>query len=191
MKSWIEDEIRNSIAGKIELLEDQQLLMQLQSIGDKLLKCIEAGGQILLAGNGGSAADAQHIAAEFVSKLAIDRAPLSARSLCTDPSIITALGNDYGFGEVFRRQLEGIQNKNDIFIGITTSGNSQNINNAFNYCIENELKCICLTSRRADYTKFEGLDVIAVPGLNTARIQELHILVGHILCKYVEDTLFN
>lgn len=186
----ITTEIRSSISVKQRMLEDVVLLQKIHDVGEKCKKSLEKGGQLIFAGNGGSAADAQHLAAEFVSKLAFDRKALSARALTTDPSIVTALSNDYGFDQLFRRQLEAFAGEHDIFIAITTSGKSENLNLAISYCIENNISCVCLTSTKASIHEKKNLQVLEVPSSNTARIQEAHILIGHIICKHVEDGMF-
>ena len=148
------------------------------------------GGRLYIAGNGGSAADAQHLAAEFVSKLARDRAPLPAEALTTDSSILTAIGNDYGFDEVFSRQIAGKARKGDVFLGITTSGQSPNILKALVVCKTLGVPTIVFCGR--DGGKAKGLAdhcVIAV-GEATSTIQEMHIVLAHTLCESVEAAMF-
>jgi D-sedoheptulose 7-phosphate isomerase len=158
---------------------------------DATVACYQRGNRIYIAGNGGSAADAQHLAAEFVSKLARDRAPLPAEALTTDSSILTAIGNDYGFEHVFSRQLKGKAVAGDMFLGISTSGQSGNILKALTQCRELGVPSILFAGRDggpamalADYS-------IVVPGRATSTIQELHIVLAHTLCECVEVAIFG
>ena len=180
----------------IEELKDHQQLVQ--KVIDQLSGDIEAGCQIitsvikigrkvLLAGNGGSAADAQHIAAELSGRFVKDRKALPGIALTTDTSALTAIANDYGYNHVFSRQVEALAQPGDLFIGISTSGNSQGILNAFE--VAKKLDCRTLGLSGRDGGKMNGLcDLnIIVPSNITARIQEMHILIGHILCKAVDD----
>ena len=154
---------------------------------DMVVKHYQAGGRIYIAGNGGSAADAQHLAAEFVSKLARDRDPLPAEALTVDSSILTAIGNDYGYEHVFERQVLANMRPHDILLGITTSGNSLNIIKAFEACRELGCKTILLTGRGGGKTPKELCDVlIDAPGENTAAIQEMHLSIYHVLCYMIE-----
>ena len=187
----IDQEIINSIDVKTKILNDPISLSHINSLCKRAHKTLIKGGQILLAGNGGSASDAQHIATEFVSKFEINRRALSARSLSTDTSTITAISNDYGYENLFSRQLEGIAKKNDFFIGITTSGNSKNILKALKFCNSNGIYSACLTSSLCTKKFGKKNIIIKVPSKITARIQECHILIGHIMCKYIEKIIFN
>jgi len=145
------------------------------------------GGRLYIAGNGGSAADAQHLAAEFVSKLAVDRSPIPAEALTVDTSILTAIGNDYGYENIFSRQVEGKMSSKDIFLGITTSGNSANIINALVECKKKKIYTIVFTGY--DGGKVAALSdcCVIAPGLRTSVIQEIHILLAHTLCECVEN----
>lgn len=156
-----------------------------------ILASVTSGGKVLACGNGGSAADAQHLAAEFVSKLARDRAPLPAEALTTDSSILTAIGNDYGFDKVFSRQLAGKAQQKDIFLGITTSGESANILHALEHCRSAGLPSIVLTGRGGGRARALADHCIAVPGSATSTIQELHIVLAHTLCESVEAAIFG
>lgn len=148
---------------------------------------IKAGNKVLLFGNGGSAADAQHIAAEFSGRYKTERRALPAIALTTDTSALTAIGNDYGFDRVFDRQIEAIANKDDLLIGISTSGNSENVLRGFQIGEKIGCKSIGLTGK--DGGKFSGkCDLnIVIPSNDTARIQEMHILIGHIICQVIDD----
>lgn len=180
----------------IEELKDHQQLIQ--KVIDSLITNIEAacemiteviknGNKVLLAGNGGSAADAQHIAAELSGRFVKERKALPGIALTTDTSALTAIANDYGYNHVFSRQVEALAQPGDLFIGISTSGNSQGILNAFESATNIGCKTLGLSGR--DGGKMNGIcDLnIVVPANITARIQEIHILIGHILCKAVDD----
>lgn len=149
------------------------------------------GGRIYIAGNGGSAADAQHLAAEFVSKLARDRAPLPAEALTTDSSILTAIGNDYSFDLVFSRQLAGKATPKDIFLGITTSGQSPNILKALEQCRAINVPTIVFCGRDGGKAKTLADFCVVAPGTATSTIQELHIVLAHTLCECVEVAIFG
>jgi len=167
---------------------------QLVEFGRAVKSVVEAykiGGRIYIAGNGGSAADAQHLAAEFVSKLARDRAPLPAEALTVDSSILTAIGNDYGYDEVFARQIAGKVRKGDIFLGITTSGNSKNIVRALEQCRDQGVTGIVFTGHNGGKVREIADHCIIASGMETATIQELHIVMAHSLCECVENTLFS
>jgi D-sedoheptulose 7-phosphate isomerase len=157
---------------------------------DLVTTTIQAGNKVFLAGNGGSAADAQHIAAELTGRFVKERKPLPGIALTTDTSALTAVANDYGFGHIFSRQLEALARPGDLFIGISTSGNSENIVNAFISAQNIGCKSLGLSGR--DGGKMNELcDLnIVIPSNITARIQEMHILIGHILCTAV-DNLFS
>ena len=164
------------------------------SIKDASKICIDSlnnGGKVLICGNGGSAADAQHIAAEFVGRYKIERKGLSAIALTTDSSALTAIGNDYGYDKVFERQVEALAHPNDVVIGISTGGTSINVINAFN--IANEIGCKTIGfSGRSGGQMNKCCDInIVVPAEDTARIQEMHILFGHILCQLIDLDYLN
>ena len=186
----IEAQIRDSIATKQALLADTALLEQISGLVQACLKALKAGGKIIFAGNGGSFADAQHLSAEFTSRFLFDRAPLASVVLGTNNSAISAIGNDYGYAHVFSRELEGIARPGDVFIAISTSGNSANIvaavskaltlgvaTWAWTGCTGGKLKALC--------------PCLCVPSSETARIQESHILIGHIVCGLVEANYFG
>ncbi|MGI4749989.1 MAG: D-sedoheptulose-7-phosphate isomerase [Janthinobacterium lividum] len=149
-------------------------------------KCIINGNKVLLFGNGGSAADAQHIAAEFIGRFLRERRSLPAIALTTDTSAITAIGNDYGYEHIFRRQVEGLAVSGDVLIGISTSGNSQNVVNALELGKNLGCKTIGLSGRNGgEMNNICDLNIV-IPSTVTARIQEVHILIGHILCEAVD-----
>jgi len=152
-----------------------------------ILKALNEGKKILFCGNGGSAADSQHIAAEFIGRFKKERKSLPAIALTTDTSILTAIGNDYGFDQIFSRQIEGIANEGDILIGISTSGNSKNVIEAFNMAKSKNIVTVSFTGN--DGGALGGLADfhINVPSNNTARVQESHICIAHIICELVEN----
>jgi D-sedoheptulose 7-phosphate isomerase len=157
---------------------------------DLLAACLASGHKILIFGNGGSAADAQHIAAEFVNRFQIERMPLAALALTTDTSVITSIGNDYSFDEIFSRQIKALGRKDDIAVGISTSGNSKNVIKAINTAKEIGIFTIGLTGAGGKLAECADL-VFSVESDKTARIQETHITLGHILCDLVERILFE
>ena len=188
--SYVKDSIRESITVKENILNSPNALRQIHDLAKEMENCILNGKKIILAGNGGSAADSQHIAAEFISKFEFNRAPLAALALTTDTSALTAIGNDYGYENLFARQLAALGNEGDIFIGITTSGMSPNIMKCASLCAEKKVYSVLLTSIKA--SSVSGWDeVVKVPSSNTARIQESHILIGHLLCGLVERAIFK
>lgn len=154
-----------------------------------IVSCIKSGGKILFFGNGGSAADAQHIAAEFVNRFKIERPPLAAIALTTDSSVITSIGNDYHFDEIFSKQIAALGNKGDIAFGISTSGNSKNVVNGMETAKENGLITLGLSGKGGRLAEVSDFTFI-VDSETTARIQETHITIGHILCELVDTILF-
>lgn len=194
MLSPIECLIKNinaSIEAKQKFLSDQEQLKIFESAINAVVEKYKTGGRIYIAGNGGSAADAQHLAAEFVSKLSRDRAPLPAEALTVDTSILTAIGNDYGYEQVFSRQLAGKATSRDIFLGITTSGQSPNILKALEQCRAMEVPSIVFCGKNGGTAKSMADFCIIAPGIATSTIQELHILLAHTLCECVEAAIFN
>lgn len=180
-----------SIAAKQQLLADgaQQEAFS-RAVGVVVARYRE-GGRLYIAGNGGSAADAQHLAAEFVSKLARDRAPLPAEALTTDSSILTAIGNDYGYEQVFARQLAGKATAKDAFLGITTSGQSPNILAALAQCRSAGIPSLVFCGRDGGPARALADHCIVAPGAATSTIQELHIVLAHTLCECVEAAIFG
>jgi len=154
-----------------------------------IARCVRGGGKLLLFGNGGSAADAQHLAAEFVGRFRIERQALPAIALTTDSSILTAVGNDYGFDQIFARQVQALGRPGDVAIGISTSGNSPNVTSAITQAAKQELKTIGLAGKDGG-SLAKCVDIsITVASTNVAMIQECHITIGHILCELVENEL--
>jgi D-sedoheptulose 7-phosphate isomerase len=153
-----------------------------------IARCLRGGGKLLLFGNGGSAADAQHLAAEFVGRFRIERQALPAIALTTDSSILTAVGNDYGFDQIFARQVQALGRPGDVAIGISTSGNSPNVTSAITQAAKQELKTIGLAGKDGG-SLAKCVDIsITVASANVARVQECHITIGHILCELVESS---
>jgi D-sedoheptulose 7-phosphate isomerase len=190
VRSYVRDGIKESIKAKELMLDDNAILDSLEEISNQCVLCFQRGNKVLLAGNGGSAADAQHIAAEFVSRFDFDRPGLSAIALTVDTSILTAIGNDYGFEKIFSRQLESYAKNGDIFIAISTSGSSKNIINALKACQDLGVITIGLCGNKGGMLEYCDYG-IAIPSQSTPRIQECHILVGHLLCGSVEKSLFQ
>jgi len=194
MKSTLDILTKNfyaSIEAKKNFLEKTQQIEYFAEAVSCLISCYRNGGRIYIAGNGGSAADAQHLAAEFVSKFAKDREPLPAEALTVDSSILTAIGNDYGYDEIFARQILGKMKPNDIFLGITTSGNSKNIIRALEQCKLMKLQSILLTGFDGGAAKNLADYCILASGNSTATIQELHIVLLHTLCEIIEIEIFG
>ncbi len=191
MLNYITKNINDSIETKQKILTDNNLMSDILKATKMLIDAYKNNKKSLIAGNGGSAADAQHIAAEFVSRFYFDRDALASIALTTDTSILTAIGNDYGFDRVFSRQIEANGVEGDIFIAISTSGNSQNIIEAINTAKSKDIKVIGFTGQ--DGGKMANLcDIcIKVPSSSTPRIQESHILIGHIMCAIVEEEIFG
>lgn len=183
-------DIEESIEVKKKILSDRELIARLCQVANLMVDTMNRGNRIILAGNGGSAADAQHLAAEFVSRFEFDRPGLPALSLSTDTSMLTAIGNDYGYEQLFRRQLEAQSRKGDLFVGITTSGKSKNVLAAFSACRSLGVTSVALCGLGGDLES-RADHVIRVPSVSTPRIQEAHILLGHVLCSHVEAALFG
>ena len=182
--------VEASIQTKQALLADEALLQAIVHTGDRMIEAFKRGNRVIFAGNGGSAADAQHLAAEFVSRFEFDRPGLPSLSLSTDTSMITAIGNDYGYEKLFRRQLEAQSRPGDIFVGITTSGRSKNILAAFEACRGLQVTAVALCGTGGELEDKTDI-VLRAPSAHTPRIQECHILIGHMLCQQVELAMFG
>jgi D-sedoheptulose 7-phosphate isomerase len=191
MKNYISAQIAESQLLMSDMLVDKTLLAILEAAALDCVSCLQNGGKILLAGNGGSAADAQHIAGELVSRFAFDRPGLSAIALTTDTSILTSIGNDYGYVELFARQIQAHGNEGDIFIGYSTSGKSPNILHAFKEARLRGLKCLGLTGNRGGSMRELCDHLLEVSSSDTPKIQEGHLVLGHILCGLVENAIFK
>jgi len=187
----IKSQIKESILTKKRLLNDTSIIKLIDKVSEECVNVFKNNGKILLAGNGGSAADSQHISAEFVSRFYFDRPGLPSIALTTDTSALLAIGNDYGFEKVFSRQIEALGVKGDLFIGISTSGNSKNVINALIAANKKGLITVGLMGENGGLMEDLCTYAIKVPSDQTPRIQEAHILIGHIICAIVEDTIFG
>ena len=183
--------IQESINAKSKLLSSREILENLEEASSLLIKILQTKGKIMLIGNGGSAADSQHLAAEFITRLNFDRGSLPAIALSTDTSVLTAISNDYDFTSVFSRQIEAIGNEGDALISISTSGQSANIVKAAQIAKDKNIKIISLIGSKESKLHELSDIVLTTKVTNTARIQEIHILYGHILCSLVEESIFK
>lgn len=191
MRGLIVDSLREAASIMSQMAEDAGLLERVERVVEVCLQTLSSGRKILLAGNGGSAADAQHLACEFVSRFAFDRRGLPAISLSTDTSILTAVGNDYGYEQLFARQVQALGNPGDVFFGISTSGRSPNVLQALREARAGGLVCVGLTGEQPG-TMSELCDhLLTVPSGRTPKIQEGHIALGHIICGLVEERFFR
>lgn len=191
MVSYIYEQMAEAQRVIAAMHSDSVLSSRLQAAASACIGCLKNEGKILLAGNGGSAADAQHIAGELVSRFAFDRPAVSAIALTTDTSILTAIGNDYGYEKLFSRQLQAHGKKGDIFIGYSTSGKSPNILYAFEEARKRGMICIGMTGNRGGQMT-ELCDILLeVPSADTPKIQEGHLVLGHIMCGLIERALFS
>jgi len=191
MKEYFIDQLSQS-AEIINLMKKDVLMLDvMDAVTNECIKSLMSGGKILLAGNGGSAADAQHIAGELVSRFAFDRPGLPAIALTTDSSILTAIGNDYGYDKLFERQIQALGNSGDIFIGYSTSGNSANIVLALKEARRKKLITVGITGNNIGKMNEHCDYLFAVPSNNTPKIQEGHLIIGHTLCGLIEKTIFG
>jgi D-sedoheptulose 7-phosphate isomerase len=190
MKNYIKDQIKKSYETKQDIYSNEALLDTIVEVARECVKLYKGPNKTILAGNGGSAADAQHIAAELVGRYGFDRPSIPSLALTTDTSNLTAIGNDYGYDKVFSRQLEGMGQAGDIFIGISTSGNSANIINAFHSAKTKGIMTVALVGRDGGEMAKLADYAIVIPSNSTPRIQESHILIGHILCDIIEKEIF-
>ena len=189
-ENLVSTRIQDSIDVKTALRKDPETVRLIESLGTAVCETLIAGGKILLAGNGGSFADSIHLAAEFVARFQVERDALAAIALGANNSCLTAIGNDYCFEDVFARELRALGQPADIFVGISTSGNSENIVRAVREAQAMGMEVYCLTGQSGG--KLGALtQCIRVPSQLTARIQEAHILIGHIVCEMVERSLVN
>ena len=191
MSQKIKDIISASITVKQQLLEDEKIISTLTDCVTVIADAFTKGNKVLFCGNGGSAADAQHLAAEFSSRFYIDRDALPAEALHCNTSYLTAVGNDYSYDVIYSRIIKGIGNKGDILIGLSTSGNSANIVKAFEMAKQKGMITIGFTGFTGGAMKEISDYLLNVPSTDTPRIQESHILLGHIICELVEARLFG
>ncbi len=180
---------KDSLKGLLDASMDEGLFKKIETLSHWCIDAIKKGGKLVTFGNGGSAADAQHIAAEFINRFRLERRPYPAIALTTDTSIITSIGNDYSFDEIFKKQVEAIVGQLDIALGISTSGTSRNVHLGLNAAKVRGAKTVLLSGMGG--AKFEGdFDlVIAVPSQDTPRIQEVHLFLEHQFCELVEEGL--
>ncbi len=191
MKNYIRNYISEALSVKEQILSDEFILKNIEKAVLLVEEAYQNGKKILLAGNGGSAADAQHISTELVSRFIKERPALNALALTTNTSILTAIGNDYSNDYIFARQIEAFGSEGDVFIAISTSGNSTNIINSINTARDRGLKVVGLTG--CSPCKMDNISdlLIKVPSNKTSIIQEAHIMIGHIICGLVEEALFS
>ena len=191
MNRYIKNQVQESFKVTQDIYKDKKLMTLIQRVALEMISVYKDGNKVLLAGNGGSASDAQHIAGELVSKFYFDRPGLAAISLVTDTSVLTAIGNDLGYENIFSRQISANGVQGDMFIGISTSGNSENIIKALKECRKNNIITVGLSGNDGGKMKELCDYCICVPSIETPRIQENHIMIGHIICAVVEEELFG
>ena len=172
------------VFGQLDNLE-----AQIVNVASLLIEALGNGNTIFWCGNGGSASDAQHLAGELIGRFKGDRKPLKSISLNSDSAVMTCIVNDYGYEYIFSRQIEALGSKGDVLIGISTSGRSENVNNALRVANENELHTVGLLGKEGGAALHVASHAIVVPSQSTARIQEMHITIGHILCELIEEGL--
>lgn len=183
----VRERLRESIEVKQAILANQELIELIQGAALACIRALETGGKLILFGNGGSAADAQHLSAELIGRYLRERRALAAMALTTNTSSLTAIGNDYSYEEVFSRQMEAIGNKGDVAIGISTSGNSQNVIRALLVAKKKALVTVGMTGSSGGEMRDKTDYCLCIPSEHTPRIQEAHIAVGHILCEIIEE----
>jgi len=188
--------MKQYVADQLKELSDQLLVLmkqadKIEKIADLCTKAILSGHKIIFCGNGGSAAQSQHLTAELVGRYKKDRPAMNALSLTVDTSNITAIGNDYGYDNVFARQLAGVGQEGDILIGLSTSGNSKNVLLAFEQAQKMKIKTVALTGEKDSRMKDMADDCLQVPATTSAHIQEMHITVGHLICDLIERAVYG
>ena len=191
MQAKIKEILNASISVKQQVRENETLLNTIQAVTDAIVACFKNDGKLLFCGNGGSAADAQHLAAEFSGRFYTDREPLDAEALHVNTSYLTAVANDYSYNEVYARIVKAKGRKGDILVGLSTSGNSGNIVEAFKVAKERGLIIVGFTGETGGKMKEYCDYLINMPSTDTPRIQECHITVGHIICQLVEEKFFD
>ncbi|MAD50653.1 MAG: phosphoheptose isomerase [Flavobacteriales bacterium] len=187
----IKKNIKDSLKIKKELLKNETLIKQIVEIADLIIKAFKTEKKLLFCGNGGSAAEAQHLAAEFSGRYYLNRAPLHAEALHTDTSFMTAVANDFSFDEVYSRLIKGIGKDGDILIGMSTSGNSKNVTKALEQAKKQGLITIGFTGKKGGEMNNHCDLIINIPSNDTPRIQECHLMLGHAICELVEKELFS
>lgn len=191
MSNHIKKIIGESISVKQELLTNEQLITKLDELSNIIVTAFKNGNKVLFCGNGGSAADAQHLAAEFSGRFYTDRDALPAEALHVNTSYLTAVANDYSYDVVYARLVKGIGKKGDVLVGLSTSGNSKNIVEAFKVAKEKEMITVAFTGDSGGAMKEMSDYLFNVPSTNTPRIQESHIMLGHVICELVEERYFG
>ncbi len=186
----IRQAIKDSVSVKNKIIDDAVLIGSIEKAANEMILSLKSKGKVLFCGNGGSAADAQHLAAELSGRFNYDRDPLPSEALHVNTSYLTAVANDYGYDEVYARLVKGCGNKGDILVGLSTSGNSPNVIKAFECAKKSGMVTIGMTGATGGKMKDLSDVLINVPSENTARIQESHITIGHILCEIVESNIF-
>jgi len=187
----IKNILQASIKTKELILQDTVLIATIGKVVDTIVGAFQKGKRVYFCGNGGSAADAQHLAAEFSGRFYIDRKPLPAEALHCNTSFLTAVGNDYSFDVIYSRMIDGIGMPGDVLVGLSTSGNSKNIIKAFESAREKKIVTVGLTGASGGQMKSLSDYLINIPSTDTPRIQESHILAGHIICQLVEEKIFS
>lgn len=191
MNKKIKEIIQSSVDVKNKIAQNDAMLATIDTCVSAIVTAFKSGNKVLFCGNGGSAADAQHLAAEFSGRFYTDRDALPAEALHCNTSYLTAVANDYGYDLVYSRIIKGTGNKGDVLVGLSTSGNSKNILNAFEVAKQKEMLTIGLTGETGGKMKAVSDYLINVPSGDTPRIQESHILIGHIICQLVEEQYFK
>ncbi len=186
---YIKKNVQAAVELKQAILRDERLLQNILKVAQVCVQALKAGNKLLFAGNGGSAGDSQHLAAEIVGRYKFDRPGLPAIALTTDTSALTAIGNDYGYEAVFERQVQALGKAGDVFFGITTSGNSKNVLRALERARELKIITVGLAGSGGAIQRLCD-HCLSVPSADTARIQECHIMIGQIICGYIEETMF-
>ena len=187
----LKEVIKEAIALKEKVFSNEEMLVNIDKIVKEIVNCFENKGKVLFCGNGGSAADAQHLAAEFSGRFYFDRTPLDSEALHVNTSYITAVANDYSYSEIYARLVKAKGNKSDVLIGLSTSGNSENIIKAFDEAKKLGMLCIAFTGETGGKMKEHCDILINVPSKDTPRIQEVHMLLGHTICELVEKLIFS
>ena len=191
MQEHISDILNDSFNNLQKVISDKGLILEIETITTKIINAFKDGNKLLLCGNGGSASDAQHIAAELSGRFIKERKPLYAEALHVNSSYMTAVSNDYGFESTYSRMLEAIGEKGDVLIALSTSGNSENVVNAVKMANSLDMLSVGMSGATGGKIKELCQHNIIIPSSNTARIQEAHIIVGHIFCQIIEEKLFD
>ncbi len=187
----IVDRLKSSIEVKQKIISNKELISKIENCSTLLINTFKKGNKVLFCGNGGSAADAQHLAAELSGRFYFDRPPLPAEACHVNTSFVTAVSNDYGYNHAFSRYILAMGKEGDVLIGLSTSGNSENIIEAFKTAKKLKMTCIGFTGKSGGILKEMSDILINVPSNDTPRIQESHITIGHIICEIVEQSLFG